>query len=186
MPKTSTKKALNRVLGARELVSAQTDVTKAKRMIKAAKDTGKKGGDGKRRTGLTKLVQAANKLEELIVGNEGFPEVKGAVKAVQDLVNLSGKLDAATLRLASAPAKSEESIIAQGELDDIRSSIDTMMPPLMATLETMEALLAASVGLETEFAEMDAQTKALSTRLENEKKRLSNAAKAVQNAAKIG
>lgn len=154
--------------------------------VSAAKDTGNKAGDKSRRSSLTKLVEAANKLEEMMAGNDGFPEVHGAIRAVQSLVEASGKLDACTLRLASAPANSEEATMAQAALDDCRSSIDTMLKPLMATLETMEELLAASVRLEKEFAEADAQTKVLHTRLDGEKQRLSNAAKAVQNAAKIG
>ena len=260
MSKTATKNALNRVLGARDLVTSQVAVARAKRMIKgggdvwkklqeefpdwplgdlkdaaqsvspsmssdaqevqkryqqlvkgstgraafkltprkaapkndlaarvsAATDNGSKAGDKGRRAKLSKLIEAATLLEEMLVGNDGFPEVKGAILAVKSLTDLSGRLDAATLRLQSAPSKSEESIEAQAVIDDVRSSIDTMLPPLMATVETMEVLIAASAALETQYAEMDAQCKALALRLEGEKKRLSSAAKAVQNAVRIG
>ena len=154
--------------------------------VSAATDNGSKAGDKGRRAKLSKLIEAATLLEEMLVGNDGFPEVKGAILAVKSLTDLSGRLDAATLRLQSAPSKSEESIEAQAVIDDVRSSIDTMLPPLMATVETMEVLIAASAALETQYAEMDAQCKALAVRLEGEKRRLSNAAKAVQNAARIG
>jgi len=156
--------------------------------ISAAKDVGDKTGDKRRRSSLTKLITAANLLEEMITGTgaEGFPEVKGAVAAVKSLSELSGRLDQAQMRLDSAPSKSEEAVMAQAEIDNMRSNIDTMLPPLMATVETMEALLAASVALEQQFVEMDLQVKGLASRLENEKNRLASAAKAVQNAAKIG
>ena len=158
----------------------------AARTVTAATDRGDKGGDKRRRAALSKLIEASTLLEEMLVGNDGFPEVKGAILAVKSLTDLSGRLDAATLRLQSAPSKSEESIEAQAVIDDVRSSIDTMLPPLMATVETMEVLIAASAALETQYAEMDAQCKALALRLEGEKKRLSSAAKAVQNAVRIG
>lgn len=169
-----------------EVVNATKTVLRSGTDVKAAKDSGTKGQDKKRKSDLIALVTAANALEEMLVGTEGFPEVKGAIDAVKSLTELSTRLDEATIRLSAAPAKSEEAIMAQATVDDLRANIDTMLPPLMATVETMETLVAAAAAMETQFAEMEAQCKALATRLEGDKKRLSNAAKAVQNAAKLG
>lgn len=152
--------------------------------VKAAKDIGDPKKDKKRKAEINDLVKRAAKLAETMPA-EGFPEVKEAVSTVTGLADLINRMDMAALRLKAAPSASSEAVEAQKLIDALRMSADTMLPPLTATMETLETLTQVAAELESQFAAMSAQVKALDEKLKREKVRLAAAASAVQNAVKL-
>lgn len=152
--------------------------------VKAAKDIGDPKKDKKRKGEINDLVKRATTLAETMPG-EGFSEVKDAVTTVTGLADLINRMDMAALRLKAAPAASSEAVEAQKLIDALRMSADTMLPPLAATMETLETLTQVAAELESQFAAQSAQVKALDEKLKREKARLAAAASAVQNAVKL-
>ncbi len=152
--------------------------------INAAKDIGDSKGDRKRKASITDLVKRATMLAEAH-DTSGFPEVGEAVKTVMSLSDFIGRMDTASARLKAAPAGSSESVEAQKLIDSLRVSADTMVPPLMATLDTLETLALAAVEMEDQFEALSAEVKVMDEKLKREKARLAAASNAVQNAVKL-
>jgi hypothetical protein len=152
--------------------------------VRAAKDIGDAKNDKKRKATITDLVKRATGLAE---GTEaaGFPEVGEAVKTVMALSEFIGRMDTASARLKAAPAGSLESVEAQKLIDALRVSADTMIPPLTATLETLENLVDVASEMEAQFSALSDQVKVMDEKLKKEKARLAAASNAVQNAVKL-
>lgn len=151
--------------------------------VKAARDAGDAKGDKTRRASLKEITDLSLALEGMAV--PGYPEVTEALAAAKGLNEVITKMDMATARLKAAPSASAEALEAQLLLDNLRASVDTLIPPLSAMLSTMSTLLETAMELERQFNALSSQAKIIEEKLKRDKQRLAAAAKAVSNAVQL-
>jgi hypothetical protein len=152
--------------------------------IRAARDAGDAKGDKARRASLKEIMDLSLALEGMAVPS-GYPEVTEALAAAKGLNEVVTRMDMATARLKSAPGGSTEALEAQLLLDNLRASVDTLLPPLSVTLSTMSTLLEAAMEMERQFSALSVQTKVIEEKLKRDKQRLAAAAQAVRNAVQL-
>ena len=151
--------------------------------VRAARDAGDAKGDKARRASLKEIMDLSLALEGMAPA--GYPEVTEALAAAKGLSEVVTKMDMATARLKSAPSGSAEALEAQLLIDNLRASVDTLIPPLSATLSTMSTLLEAAMEMERQFSGLSTQLKVIEEKLKRDKQRLAAAAKAVNNAVQL-
>lgn len=151
--------------------------------VRAARDAGDAKGDKVRRASLKEIMDLSLALEGMAPA--GYPEVVEALTAAKGLSEVVTKMDMATARLKSAPSASAEALEAQLLIDNLRASVDTLVPPLSATLSTMSTLLEAAMEMERQFGALSTQLKVIEEKLKRDKQRLAAAAKAVNNAVQL-
>ena len=151
--------------------------------VRAARDAGDAKGDKARRASLKEIMDLSLALEGMAPA--GYPEVTEALAAAKGLSEVVTKMDMATARLKSAPSGSAEALVAQLLIDNLRASVDTLIPPLSATLSTMSTLLEAAMEMERQFSGLSTQLKVIEEKLKRDKQRLAAAAKAVNNAVQL-
>lgn len=152
--------------------------------IRAAKDEGDAKGDKNRRDTATALVERSAALSSA-VDLSGYPEVKDALTAVSSLADVIADLEVLAVKLKNAPS-GQIATDTQMELDEIRSNLDSMLPPMVSTMTAVESILASAAEMEVVFANLKTQAKTAEDRLAREKERLSNAAKSLASSRKIG
>lgn len=167
-----------------ELVPVSMSAAYEGEVVSAAKDNGDNKGDKSRLAGLGDLIDRAQSLQEM-VDLDVFPEAKTALDAVASLSTIVTKVGDAQTALKNAPSKTEEAEEAQAELDKVRSVVDSMIPPVKATLDALETLLRASMELEEQFAGIKRQAAVIEKKCNEQKERISKIAEAVKHAANM-
>lgn len=152
--------------------------------IRAAKDEGDSKCDKTRRETASALVERAAALTSA-VDLSGYPEVKEALNAVSSLQDVVADLEVLAIKLKNAPTGAG-ALETQAELDEVRSNLDSMLPPMVSTMTAVESILASAAEMEVVFANLKTQAKNAEDRLAREKERLSNAAKSLATSRKIG
>ena len=151
--------------------------------LRAAKDAGDSKGDKSRRETASALVERASALSEA-VDLSAYPEAKEAVDSVASLSDVVAELEVLSVKLKNAPATA--ACETQKALDEIRGSLDAMLPPMVSTMAAVESLLENAAEMEVLFASLSQQAKDASERLARAKTSLASAAKSLSSARKIG
>ena len=153
--------------------------------LHAARDSGDARTDKGRKQRLLALIKRATLLLEGLP-DDVFPDVREAGDGVRRLADLVNKLDMASTSLRNVPNGTPEAVEAQRTVDHLRMSLDSMLLPLEALVESLETLTRHTMQLHQQYEDACQAKKTAEDNLERASARLATVAQAVMNAAKIG